>query len=306
MTSRCAREKRVRFWYGLSAMIHTIAHQFINALTVTALGTLVACGGQEEIEDPSLAQDMARAADLAGKLSEGALKKQVDVEAGSGRDELKGLGFPVQLATGSCKGESLNVMYNPYRNLIRFTFQTSGALVEDLRSLQINGKTIHKAPNPFVPAKSLLDLQGVKRPSVTLEKLTENYGNVFVGGSSVEISVGARTKRAKKTSEDAFRYVSSTHRGWKVNFFVFTREMSKAINEQTRGAKRATAELIVLSRYKSDAYSLRQSSLDQAKAVVARYDELYAAATKRKVDSAAIPFEDRTSSLTVRHEPACD
>lgn len=271
------------------------------------------CKKKDEWREREINERISR---LESKLAPAELTTQFDFWARSPEEKIAALSFPIQKTTAKCKGDTIRVVYNPYRDLVRIGFADENAIDEELRALSINGASVWTKKEPFTGQQIIgtwigADGKATKEPveqrtrSVTIDKLVEERSKLFPPDTDVTFDVSGNSMASKDLPDRKFTYVPHSYRGWRVKLHVFSAQMAKDLLEHVERLNRAGAELQVLGWYTSDIDSLRTAESEKAKEMVKRYDDLLAAAKQKEAAVGAMPHAKYVSALSVEHVPAC-
>lgn len=270
---------------------------------LVVLTFMQSCGSASTGDESSAAADLAAAEQLekqlAPQLLEILFKEDPKVE----------LGFPVLESQARCGGDVVKASYDPYRDVLSVAFVKDGVLAADARTLTFNGSRVWSAKNPFKGDQTILTVEGAKSNVDTswgwVEDVSTKYPKLFPVGTDVEIQLGGTTMFASKVSGTEFKWSAAKFSGWRMKLYVFSRDQVKAMLDHKTAAKSGYVELKVLSAHTAEVDKLRKSKDPKATAVVRRYDELMAAATKKREATKTVPFVEHKDSFSVQKAPAC-
>jgi hypothetical protein len=133
--------------------------------------------------------------------------------------------------------------------------------------------------------------------------VSTKHAKLFRPDTDVEIGIDASVMVAHAQSSSEFSWAPYTFRGWRMKLHVFSNEMVKTITDHRATVQRTSVAVEALRPFEDDADRLRTSTEPKAIAVVKRYDELHAAATKRHEAAMQIPFAQYKDALRVEKTP---
>jgi len=264
--------------------------------------TLTACGSSGREYVPTLTP--AEIEKLEKKLEPSMLELMA-----RGRPDRPDLAFPVQKVVGKCGDESVEVVYDPYRDVVSASFMQEAALSIGARTLTMEGKRVWKADRPFQGSDQLFMVTGadgkttVSKGGTWLEDVSKKHAKMFRPDADVELDFEATAMIAHQYSSSEFRWDAHTFRGWRMKLHVLSADMIKSIREHKEAVKRTDDALSVLRGYTSEFDVVRRSKEPRVIAAVKRYDELLAAAEKAHEAVKAIPFPQYVSTLAVEKSP---
>jgi hypothetical protein len=223
------------------------------------------------------------------------------------------LGFPVLKAQAKCGEDILKASYDPYRDVLRVAFQKEPSLTVEARSLRFNRAVVWKAEHAFKGDQMLFTVtnpDGTKANTDSaswtwVEDISTKHKTLFPADTDVQIDVEGTAMVAKPTSSTDFTWVKATFPGWRLNLHVFSRASAEKMASHKKVAERADALLKALAARASDVDKLRKSKHPRAIAVVKRYDELVAGATKDQGETKTMPSAQYKDSLSIEKVPAC-
>jgi hypothetical protein len=276
------------------------------------LASLLLLGCSKENEH-ALRQARESAAYIEKELAPTVVNERIAYFTKSPNDDVTKRAFPVLRANGVCNGKKINVMYNPYRDLLQVSFEALDSMAHHLETVSLEGTTVWTNPKKLERHRYLLDGTNVPRDPatrgpepITLANLTKTYPKLFVPDQPAVVTVTAKATGTRNIGADRFEYVKVQHPGWRIKLHVFSPEMAQRIDTHTKGLAAPHATLYVISRFRERVTELRSIDDPAVKRAVKRFDELAVPAQAAADKLAVRPFEQHLSSLSVEPTQQCN